>query len=122
MRRTTVAANAACFHGGAFFEAIGAGFDALERRNAVVNADVLDAWFPPAPGVLTALSEHLEWLARTSPPTQSEGMRAAIAAAREVPEDAVLPGAGSSDLIFLAFRDWMTADSRFFQDYTGEVG
>lgn len=112
MRRTTEAANAACFHGGAFFEAIGAGFGSLERRNAVVNADVLDAWFPPAPGVLAALSEHLDWLARTSPPTHSEGMRAAIAAARGIPEDAVLPGAGSSDLIFLAFREWMTPDSR----------
>jgi len=38
---------AACFHGGAFFEAIGAEFDHLERRHRIINADVLDAWFPP---------------------------------------------------------------------------
>jgi hypothetical protein len=41
--------NAApCFHGGAFFEAIGDRFDRLERRHDIINADVLDAWFPPA--------------------------------------------------------------------------
>lgn len=29
-----------CFHGGAFFEAIGAEFDDVNRRHSVVNADV----------------------------------------------------------------------------------
>ena len=43
--------------------------DHLERSHSVINADVLDAWFPPAPGVLAALREHLPWLLRTSPPT-----------------------------------------------------
>jgi hypothetical protein len=66
---------ACCFHGGAFFEAIGARFDALERRNQIVNADVLDAWFPPSPKVLDAMREHLPWLMSTSPPTHSEGLR-----------------------------------------------
>ncbi|MBT3914651.1 MAG: GNAT family N-acetyltransferase, partial [Verrucomicrobia bacterium] len=36
-----------CFHGGAFFKAIGNCFDHLDRKNSIVNADVLDAWFPP---------------------------------------------------------------------------
>lgn len=104
--------DAECFHGGAFFAAIGERFDSLDRRNAVINADVLDAWFPPAPGVLAALTDHLEWCARTSPPTNCAGLRAAIAESRGLPPDAVLVGAGSSDLIFLAFREWLGRGSR----------
>src|SRR5258706_8711733 len=36
----------------------------------------------------------------------------AIAKARGLPEENVLPGAGSSDLIFLAFRHWLRSSSR----------
>jgi histidinol-phosphate/aromatic aminotransferase/cobyric acid decarboxylase-like protein len=36
----------------------------------------------------------------------------AIARVRSVPEQSVLPGAGSSDLIFLAFRHWLGRSSR----------
>ncbi|MGD0628293.1 MAG: histidinol-phosphate transaminase [Terracidiphilus sp.] len=103
---------ACCFHGGAFFEAIGTGFEALERRESVINADVLDAWFPPSPKVLDAMRDHLPWLMRTSPPTQCEGMKQAIARARGVSEENILPGAGSSNLIYLAFRQWLTGKSR----------
>lgn len=101
-----------CFHGGAFFDAIGDGFTDLWRRERIVNADVLDAWFPPAPGVIDALTEHLGWLARTSPPTTSAGLRAAIAAHRGLAEGSILPHAGSSSLIFLALREWLTPRSR----------
>ncbi len=103
---------AACFHGGEFFSAIGEKFDRLERRLDIINADVLDAWFPPAPGVVAALQAHLPWLLRTSPPTDCAGLTATIAAARGVAPENILPGAGSSDLIFRAFRHWLTADSR----------
>ncbi|MEK7949461.1 aminotransferase class I/II-fold pyridoxal phosphate-dependent enzyme [Luteolibacter soli] len=103
---------AACFHGGAFFGAIGADFSSLERRHAIINADVLDAWFPPAPEVIESLREHLPWLMRTSPPTGCEGLVAAIARARGIPESCVLPGAGSSDLIFRALPRWLTRQSR----------
>lgn len=103
---------AACFHGGAFFSAIGETFDTLERRLDIINADVLDAWFPPAPAVTAALSAHLPWLVRTSPPTDCAGLIATIAATRGVAPENILPGAGSSDLIFRAFRHWLTADSR----------
>jgi len=102
---------AACFHGGAFFHAIGEDFAALERRRDVVNADVLDAWFPPAPGVLAALHEHLPWLLRTSPPTACSGLIDAIAAARGVKPTNLLVGGGSSDLIFRGFRQWLTPAS-----------
>jgi histidinol-phosphate/aromatic aminotransferase/cobyric acid decarboxylase-like protein/N-acyl-L-homoserine lactone synthetase len=102
---------AACFHGGAFFAAIGERFEDLARRDTVINADVLDAWFPPAPGVLTALNRHLPWLLRTSPPTDCGGLIDALAGARGVTSLNILPGAGSSDLIFRALRHWLTPRS-----------
>lgn len=101
-----------CFHGGAFFHAIGTTFKSLERNQTIINADVLDAWFPPAPGVLSALQQHLPWLLRTSPPADCEGLVKTIAVARGVEPPNILPGAGSSDLIFRAFRHWLTPDSR----------
>jgi histidinol-phosphate/aromatic aminotransferase/cobyric acid decarboxylase-like protein len=101
-----------CYHGGAFFEAIGEEFDSLDRSGQIVNADVLDAWFPPAPGVLAAIRAHLPWLVRTSPPTNCEGLVRAIARARGVDPINVVPGGGSSDLIFLALTRWLTGDSR----------
>ena len=102
---------AECFHGGAFFKAVGEGFDSLQRRDAIINADVLDAWFPPAPGVIAALQRHLEWLLRTSPPTGCEGLVESIARARGLKTMNILPGAGSSDLIFRAMRHWLSPES-----------
>lgn len=102
---------AVCFHGGAFFHAIGEDFATLERRHEIINADVLDAWFPPAPGVMHALRHDLPWLMRTSPPTACEGLIEAVATARGVQPQNILPGAGSSDLIFRAFRHWLTPAS-----------
>src|SRR6185295_12031337 len=101
-----------CYHGGAFFEAIGDEFDSLERRHQIIAADVLDAWFPPSPKVLAALQEDLPWLLRTSPPTHCEGMARVIARTRGVAPENILPAGGSSDAIFLAFRQWLTPSSR----------
>src|SRR3954469_10222756 len=100
------------YHGGAFFEAVGDEFDRLAAKDDVISADVLDAWFDPAPAVLEALREHLPWTLRTSPPTSCDGMRRVIARTRGVDPANVLPGAGSSDLIFLALRHWVHQDSR----------
>ena len=108
----TVGHAQGCFHGGAFFEAIGEEFDRLERRTSVINADVLDAWFPPAPGVLEALREHLAWIVRTSPPTNADGLIRAIARTRGVPRESIVVGGGSSDLIFLALTHWLRRESR----------
>jgi len=102
----------ACFHGGEFFDAIGDDFATLERRHGIINADVLDAWFPPAPGAIRAVQEHLEWVIRTSPPTRGEGMIRSIATARAILENNVVIGNGSSDLIFRAFLAWLRTDSR----------
>jgi len=101
-----------CYHGGAFFDAIGDEFDDLERASRVISADVLDAWFPPAPAVLTSLARHLSFALSTSPPTGSEGLQRVIARTRGVGVDNVLPGAGSSDLIFAAMKHWVSRDSR----------
>jgi histidinol-phosphate/aromatic aminotransferase/cobyric acid decarboxylase-like protein len=103
---------AGCFHGGASFEAIGDEFDHLERDDAVINADVLDAWYPPSPRVVAALRDRLPWLLRTSPPTHAEGLTRVIARERGVGPESILVGAGSSALIFLALRHWLTAKSR----------
>lgn len=103
---------ASCFHGGAFFTAVGERFDSLARHREIINADVLDAWFPPAPGVLDSLRSELPWLLRTSPPTACSGLVEAIAEARGVNPANILPGAGSSDLIFRALRQWLTPISR----------
>jgi len=110
--QTPLRKPACCFHGGASFDAVGTGFASLERSRTIINADVLDAWFPPAPGVIKALADHLPWLLRTSPPTGCEGLIAAISAARDVPVTSILPGAGSSDLIFRALPRWLSRHSR----------
>jgi len=103
---------AACFHGGEFFKAIGESFDQLNRRHEIINADVLDAWFPPSPKVIAKLQEHLPWLLRTSPPTGCDGMIRAISGARGIPAECILPGAGSSALIFLTLHQWLTPSAR----------
>lgn len=105
-------APAQCFHGGAFFDAIGTAFERLDRRSEIINADVLDAWFPPSPRVLAALQADLGWLLQTSPPANCDGLVRTIANARGVGRGCILPAAGSSDLIFLALRHWLTPESR----------
>jgi histidinol-phosphate/aromatic aminotransferase/cobyric acid decarboxylase-like protein len=102
---------AACFHGGEFFKAVGEGLETLERKDAIINADVLDAWFRPSPRVTVALEQHLEWLVKTSPPTGCKGMIDGIATARGVRPMNILPGAGSSDLIFRALPNWLSRSS-----------
>ncbi len=101
-----------CYHGGAFFEAIGDTFENLDRHREVINADVMDAWFPPAPAVIETLQSELPWIIRTSPPTQMRGYLLEIAKHRGLHPDALVPGAGSSALIFLALRHWLTSRSK----------
>ena len=101
-----------CYHGGKFFEAVGDEFQNLEQLDTVIAADVLDAWFPPSPKAVAALQKHLGQLLRTSPPTGCEGLVRTIARIRGVGVDNILPGGGSSDLIFLALRHWLTPASR----------
>jgi histidinol-phosphate/aromatic aminotransferase/cobyric acid decarboxylase-like protein len=102
----------ACDHGGAFFAALGDEFDRLATKDRIINADVLDAWFDPAPQVTEALTQDLAWMLKTSPPTSCEGFLRAVARSRGVPAECLVPGAGSSALIFLAFQRWLTRESR----------
>ncbi|MFC1452139.1 aminotransferase class I/II-fold pyridoxal phosphate-dependent enzyme [Verrucomicrobiota bacterium] len=101
-----------CYHGGAFFDAIGDQFDDMSRARTVINADVLDAWFPPAQEAQDALRCRLPWIMRTSPPTRADGLAKTIAEARGVDPHSILTGGGSSALIFLAFRYWLNRSSR----------
>jgi histidinol-phosphate/aromatic aminotransferase/cobyric acid decarboxylase-like protein len=100
-----------CYHGGSFFKAIGEDLKHTEKRNEIINADVLDAWFLPSPKVLEAINKDLGWLLQTSPPTHNEGLIKAISDARGVSRACVLPGAGSSDLIFLGLQNLLNSNS-----------
>jgi histidinol-phosphate/aromatic aminotransferase/cobyric acid decarboxylase-like protein len=104
--------SSGCVHGGAAFEVIGDEFDHLERKGAIISADVLDAWFPPSPRVLSALREHLPWMVHTAPPVLADGLARVIARTRDVGAESILAGAGSSQLIHLAFRHWLSPASR----------
>ncbi len=101
-----------CYHGGSSFGAIGDGMTDLDRAGEVISADVLDAWYPPAPSVIEAVGAHLPFILRTSPPADCVGLLRAIATARGVPIGSLVPGGGSADLIFRAFLQWLTPDSR----------
>jgi histidinol-phosphate/aromatic aminotransferase/cobyric acid decarboxylase-like protein len=104
--------TAACYHGGQSIRAMGCDIEKVDEQTQVINADVLDAWFPPSPRAVRVIEEHLSWMMRTSPPTNAEEIRQKIALARGVPEKAVVTGAGSSDLIFRAFQHWLDPGSR----------
>jgi histidinol-phosphate/aromatic aminotransferase/cobyric acid decarboxylase-like protein len=100
------------YHGGQFWEGIGDRFDALSSRDNIVNADVLDAWFSPPPDLLKELGSLLRFACQTSPPTHANGMERAIAEARGVPPQSVFVGAGSSALMFSAWRQWVPEGAR----------
>jgi len=89
-----------CFHGGAFFSAIGNDFSDMEKSKTIISADVLDAWFDPSPKVTEALQAYLPWILKTSPPIHAEGLIETISSHRGIPRQSILVNAGSSNLIF----------------------
>lgn len=101
-----------CYHGGQSIRAMGCDIQKIDDQIRVINADVLDAWFPPSPQAVRLLGAHLPWMMRTSPPTNAEEIREKIAEARGIPVGAVVTGAGSSDLIFRVFQHWLDQKSR----------
>ncbi len=100
------------FHGGAFFEDIGPNFSKLERKQDIVNADVVDAWYDPSPKVTAKILEYLPWLIKTSPPLHSEGLVQIISQIRGIPAKNIITGGGSSDLMYLAFPNLLANGAR----------
>ncbi len=89
-----------CPHGGCVYDTVGQDFSGLDALDEVIAADVLDAWYPPAPRVLEDLNNNLAWYARTSPPLHADGLREVISENRGIESSQIILGCGSSDLIF----------------------
>lgn len=98
--------HATAFHGGGFWNRL----DYNPRRVgdlgiSIIPADVLDAWYPPSPKVVKTLQENLEKMIHTCPPAQPIGLMRALSKARGIPENNILCGTGSSQLIFLLLQN-----------------
>jgi len=94
-----------CVHGGDLYQFIGEDFRDIDAAPETLAADVLDAWYPPSPRVLTCLRDHLSWAGRTSPPLRGQGLKRVIGEAFGIPEAQIVLGNGSSDLIFRLLPD-----------------
>lgn len=103
---------AACAHGGQAWAAPGLNLLSAGPSAVVIDADVLDAWFDPSPAVLSVLRARLPWLVRSSPPVDGGLLADALARFDALPPECVLPGAGSSDLIFRALPSWVAPGDR----------
>jgi histidinol-phosphate/aromatic aminotransferase/cobyric acid decarboxylase-like protein len=84
-------------HGGAFWGDIG--YD-IKRLGTVVRADVMDAWFPPCPGVMDLFHLAGADLIATSPPENSQPLLSALAVSRGLPEESLRAAGGSSEFIY----------------------
>ncbi|HLO97391.1 MAG TPA: histidinol-phosphate transaminase [Fimbriimonas sp.] len=100
------------FHGGQFWQNHRESLRTGLPNPDVINADVLDAWFPPPPEIISALNVCSEWQSRTSPPTNATEVTEVIARARRLDPSSVLLGPGSSALMFLAWRQLLDASSK----------
>lgn len=105
-----------CYHGGSSFEVVGLD---LQAKDQVIRADVTDAWYDPAPGVIDALQD-LPWLLKNSPPTNAEGLVKVISECRVIPPDNILVGGGSSDLMFTFFPNIQFGDATILDPMYGE--
>lgn len=99
-------------HGSGSMEALQLVLEGNAKRDSVVSADVLDAWYPPSPTVLQKISENLEFLIASSPPTYSEGLKETIALHRGIESKNILVGSGSSSLMFLAIPHLLKSTDR----------
>ena len=95
-----------CVHGGM-------GLETLAPDPSHIHADVLDAWFPPAPAVIAELSSAIEESAAgMTPPREPSELLKALADSRGVDPHCFVLGAGSSDLMYRAFFAWLSQDSK----------
>jgi histidinol-phosphate/aromatic aminotransferase/cobyric acid decarboxylase-like protein/ribosomal protein S18 acetylase RimI-like enzyme len=99
--------SSSCYHGGAgLMQRLGHHYQHLgaqQKNHTTIISDVLDAWFPPCPGAILKVQDHLQELMRISPHAQAQGVLKALADNRTIPEESLVLGAGSSDLIYLWF-------------------
>lgn len=101
--------NDAVFHGGIFWEKLNYDFGRIsELGHTIIPADVIDAWYPPAPAVSRVLRENLEHIIHTCPPARPQSLIKTISQTREVPERLISCGTGSSQLIFLLLETLLT--------------
>lgn len=87
----------------------GRGLETLWLPTDVINADVSDAWFPPAPAVLHTIRDVGG--VSTTPPGRADELLDALAVHRRVDPCTVVLGAGSSDIIYRCFFAWLTPSS-----------
>ena len=85
-----------CYHGGASFDAIGDEFGDLADASRIISADVLDAWFDPAPAVVEKVAKHL------APEHPSNGCTGCICC----------PGVGVPSFLGGSDLSWGCGDSR----------
>lgn len=102
----------ACPHGGAALALAGPRLERIAALDECVDADVLDAWFAPSPRVVASLTAHGDRMQRTSPPPGAAPLVSMIARRWSSPDASIAVGAGSSDLIYRAFTEWLTPSSR----------
>jgi histidinol-phosphate/aromatic aminotransferase/cobyric acid decarboxylase-like protein len=111
-RREEAQTERRCPHGGMALGLLGDDLRELGAMGTVVDADVLDAWFPPSPQASNALAGDVTMLARTSPPPFADGLVTAIARRFALDRRSVAVGAGSSDLIYRSMTAWLGPRSR----------
>ena len=94
------------------FRYIGYDFRDIDKVKKIINADVLDAWYDPSPKVVKKIKDHVPWIVRTAPPIHGKGLVSAISKVRHIPEENIVIGGGSSDLIYLSLCHLLDRNSR----------
>lgn len=79
-----------------------------DSRAGVVRADVLDACYPPASRV-RCIRFDADTIRRTPP--DPDALISAISQARGIPKASILPGPGSSALMYAVFPQWFSQSS-----------
>lgn len=87
----------------------GKGLDTHEPDG--IDADVLDAWFPPAPSVVRGVAGHASDV-HVAPPVQPTELAALLSSTKKLPKECFVFGAGLSDLVYRCFFAWLTPTSR----------